>query len=401
MSTSAISTGFAKFSQRATALVERFPWLGWAGWIAFCILALARTHPRRFAAAFGYYLEAAQRFAARYTLYDPNSLTDVSYWPSTLVVLVPFTTMNPSLAAVIVLTVSAIALTWAAIDLTRALRPSATDAFMLAGLLLLINIPAAWYNFKHVQLHILMTAGMMAAAACIIREKYLTASLWLFVALVVKPIAVVMVLLCGALVPKMRLPLLAAVIVGALLPFAIADHTYLIEQYRLFGLKLWTVASSPPAEWPYQADFSTMLKSFGIVLPGAVSVPLRLIAALGTLFLAWRVQRGGGNRAFALAVLILSGCYLTLFGPRNENVSFLVVTPAITALALLMLLRDQMDIRAWLLVGAALVLGFVVTLEIDHTVKPAIVTVIYGWLIYLMIEPRRWRALAEGGSPGG
>jgi hypothetical protein len=398
MSISDTGAGLAKLSQRAAAFVERFPWIGWAGWLAFCIAVLARTHPRRFAAAFGYYLEFAQRFAARETLYDPKSLTDVSYWPSTLVVLVPFTALNPSVAAIIALTVSAAALSWAAIDLMRALKPPRGDALMLAGLLLLINIPAAWYNFKHVQLHILMTAGMVAAAACMIRGKYLIASLWLFVALVVKPIAIVMVLLCGALVPKMRLPLMAAVIVAALLPFAFAPTDYLIEQYRLFGLKLWSVASAPPAEWIYQADFSTLLKSLGIVLPGAVSVPLRLVAALGTLWLAWRISPRN-RAAFALAILLLSGCYLTLFGPRNENVSFLAVTPAITTLALLMLLRDQADWRAWLLVAAALALGFVISLEVDHAVKPAIITAIYIWLTYLMIQPARWRALIEG-APG-
>lgn len=396
--TTPVTTGFAKFSERATALVERFPWLGWVGWIAFCVLALARTHPRRFAAAFGYYLEFAQKFAARETLYDPKSLTDVSYWPSTLVVLVPFTLLDATVSAVIVLTVSIVALTWAAIDLMRALKPSRGDALMLAGLLLLINIPAAWYNFKHVQLHILMTAGMMAAAACMIRERWLLATLWLFVALVVKPIAIVMVLLCGALVPKMRIPLFVAVVIGSLLPFAFAHSDYLMEQYRLFGLKLWTVASSPPSEWIYQADFSTMLKSIGIVLPGTVSVPLRLVAALGTLWLAWCVSTRNRG-AFALAVLMLSGCYLTLFGPRNENVSFLVLTPAITALALLMLVHDRTDWRPWLLIGAAMVLGFVVSLEVDRFVKPAIVTAIYIWLIYLMTVPVRWRLLVEG-RPG-
>lgn len=384
MAVPAESTGLAKLGARATALFERFPWLGWAGWIAFCILALARIHPRRFAAAFGYYLEFAQKFAARETLYDPKSLTDVSYWPSTLVVLVPFTLLDASVSATIVLAVSAAAITWAAIDLMRALKPSRGSALMLAGLLLLINIPAAWYNFKHVQLHILMTAGMMAACACMIRERWLLASLWLFVALVVKPIAIVMVLLCGALVPKMRLPLIAAVIAGSLLPFAFAGTDYLIEQYRLFGLKLWTVASSPPSEWIYQADFSTLLKTLGIALPGTVSVPLRLVAALGTLWLAWRVSPRN-RAAFALAILLLSGCYLTLFGPRNENVSFFVVTPAMTALALLMLVRDHADRRAWLLIAAALVLGFVISLEIDRALKPAIIVAMYVWLTWLMI----------------
>jgi hypothetical protein len=394
----AATTGFTRFSERAAALVERFPWIGWAGWAAFCILVLARMHPRRFAAAFGYYLEFAQKFAARETLYDPKSLTDVSYWPSTLAVMVPFTLLDPTVSAAIVLAVSAAALTWAAIDLMRALKPSRGDALMLAGLLLMINIMPAWYHFKHVQLHILMTAGMMAAAACMIREKWMFAALWLFVALVVKPIAIVMVLLCGALEPKMRLPLIVAVVAASLLPFALADADYLIEQYRLFGLKLWTVASSPPGEWPYQADFSTLLKSVGIVLPGAVSVPLRLAAALGTLWLAWRVSPRN-RAAFALGILVLSGCYLTLFGPRNENVSFLVLTPSIAALALLMLLRDQADLRAWLLVAATFVLGFVISPDVDSVTKPAIVTVIYVWVASLMVEPARWRALVEG-RPG-
>lgn len=389
------------------ALVDFFrnyPWVGWAGWIAFCVIALARVHPRRFAAAFGYYLDALLLLRSEQPLYDPTTLTDVNYWPSTLIVLYPVLWLDPTLAAAIVLAVSAAVFTWAAVALMKALLPANGrdfNAAMLAGLLLLINIPAAWYNFKNVQLQVMMTASMMAACAAMIRWRWIAASIWLFIAIMIKPLALVMVLLCTALCARMRSMLIAAIVAGALLPFAFLNASYLLDQYHAYYLKLWHIATAPPAQWIYQADFSTMLQAAGIVLPAPLSFAIRLAAALGTLALAWRVQRAGSPRAFALAVLVLAGCYLTLFGPRNEDISFLVLTPSITAVALLLIVRNEADGRGWLLIAAALVLGFVVNLPVDRVLKPAIVLVIYAWVSAQMFAPQRWRDIVEnaGGEP--
>jgi hypothetical protein len=52
-----------------------------------------------------------------------------------------------------------------------------------------------------------------------------------------------------------------------------------------------------------------------------------------------------GSVSLAIRLLILSGLYITLFGPRNENVSYLVATSGISALAFLILLRDVADLR--------------------------------------------------------
>jgi hypothetical protein len=165
------------------------------------------------------------------------------------------------------------------------------------------------------------------------------------------------------------------------------------------GWKLWHIATAPPAQWIYQADFSTMVRALGIELPAGVALALRLAAALGTLALAWRAKQTGDGRSFAFAVLILSGCYITLFGPRNEFLSFIVVTPSIALLAALLLNRNASDYRGWLLIAAALVLGFAWTLAIDAVLKPAIVTAIYVWLAWLMAVPARgahwWRAMSR------
>jgi hypothetical protein len=139
-----------------------------------------------------------------------------------------------------------------------------------------------------------------------------------------------------------------------------------------------------------------MLHSFGIVLPGPVATAVRLAAALGTLFLAWRIASTKDRIIFPVAVLILTGCYCTLFGPRNEFLSFLVLTPALTALGLFLLVHDRNDRRGWLLILASLVLGFSISLVIDRALKPAVVTMIYAWVIWLTLEPQRWHELMGG-----
>ncbi len=96
---------------------------------------------------------------------------------------------------------------------------------------------------------------------------------------------------------------------------------------------------------------------------------------------------------------MLSGLYITLFGPRNENVSYLAVTPGISAVAFLMVVRNGADWRGWALIVACQLLGYVVSVPVDVVTKPAIIIVIYAWMAALMIQPRRWCALMPSASP--
>lgn len=382
-----------------TALLHRLPWIGWIAWNIFVGIAIARIDPRRFNSTFAVYLDMAERLWSAELVYNPLTLGDYLYFPISLLIHVPFTRLDPVAAAAIALTIDAAFFTWACAVLMPALLPRngrAPDAVALAGVLLLVNIPAAWFNFKGVQAQVPMTAAMIAACAAMMRGRWNAASFWLFVAILMKPLALVMVLLCAALVREMRVPLLGAVAAIVLLPFAFLDWSYLVDQYQLWGLKLWHIASARPLEWDYRADFATMLRPLGIQLTAGVSLGVQLAAALGTLALAWRVRRAGGSRSFALAVLLLSGCYITLFGPRNEYLSFVVLTPSIAALALVMIGRDESDYRGWLLILAAAVLGFVWSMPVNNTLKPAIVLAIYVWVAWLMAVPARWREIVEG-----
>lgn len=396
---SPLTSSTLRLGDRLTRLLERIPWLGWGIWIVVVVAVLLRMHPRRYGAAFQYYYEFAGKLWAEQPLYDPSTLGDVSYWPTSLLLMVPLTGLNTTAAAAVSFAIFAGLLTGAAIVFMRALFDDRPGAIWLAGLWLAANAWPGWYHFKQVQLQIPMVAAMILASAAMMRERLRPAALWLSVALIVKPLALVMILLAGALVPRMRLSLIGGIVVAAALPFVFLHWGYLIGQYQALGLKLWAVATAPPGEWIYQADFTTLLRSLHIVLPGKASFAIRLIVALGTLWLAWRVRQTEDRKAFALALLTLSGLYIVLFGPRNETVSYLAATPAISALAFLILRRDGADLRGWLLILACQLLGYVVNLSVDVVTKPAITLVIYVWVAFLMLDPRRWLSLVSAPLP--
>ena len=379
----------------AIAVFVRYPWIGWAAWLVFCIASLLRTHPRRFGSTFQAYLTAAHNFWTGQPIYDMSVLGEYLYWPVSLLMLGPLPALPPIAAAAIAMALSAVVLSLASIALMRALLPERprAEVINLAGILLMINIPAAWYNFKYVQAQIGMTAFMMLAAAAIARRHWLMACFWLFFSIITKPLSLVMLLLCGATQPRMRIGLALALVAALLLPFAFADMHYVASEYRTWFVKLQQLASVAPGEWPYQADFATMLDTVGIDLPHMAQTGVRLAAALGILALVWRVARLQNRVVFAMAVTLFAGCYITLFGPRNEFLSFLVLTPPLTALALLLQTHDARDQRAWLLIAAALVIGFHGALEVDRALKPLLTFIILGWMIWLTWVPERWLEL--------
>ena len=392
-------TGAARPPQpmaRLGAAIARHPWLSWAVWLVFFASILVQTGPQRFESTFSVYLDYATLLWTRQPVYDATTLDGFNYWPASLLPYIPVLSFSPTVAGMIVIALAGSLFAYACWKLVAAMQPDGPrpfSVFAVTGILLLINIPACWYNFKYVQAQIPMTAGMLLATAAMIAARWRAASLWIFFAAVVKPLAVVMLLLAGALERRMRLTLAAALLAGFLLPFLFLDFGYLVEQHRLWAIKLSHMAHVLPTDWPFQADFQTMLDSAGIAVPPKVATAIRFAAALGTLALAWRLAQAGGTRATPVAILILSGCYITLFGPRNEFTSFMVVTPVMTVLGMIML--GRLDPRGWLPVAAVIMLGIPWEFHYGRWIKPLIVALTYVWLIRLAFAPARWRALLD------
>ncbi|MBS0249161.1 MAG: DUF2029 domain-containing protein [Proteobacteria bacterium] len=381
-----------RLEDRVSETFLRYPWIGWGVWIVFYINTLIRTDPKRFGSTFQAYLDAAHAFWSGHTIYDMSTLGEYLYWPVSLLVLGPLPMLDHTVAAAIAMTISAVLLSIAAYAFMKLLLPeqSRRDVFNLAGVLLMINIPVAWFNLKYVQAQVGMTAFMMLAAVAIARRRWALGSLWLFLSIITKPLSLVMLLLCGATQPKMRPWLLLALVAALALPFAFAHPAYVAEQYRIWITKLQQLTSVEPGQWLYQADFATMLDTFGLSLPHTVQTAIRLAAALGFLALVWRIARYGNIVVFAVAVMLYAACYINLFGPRNEFLSYMVFTPALTGVALMLLRRNSRDQRAWLFILLALAIDFHGALAVDRVLKPVLAFIVLGWMIWLTIDMRRW-----------
>lgn len=381
-----------RLEDRVSEIFLRYPWIGWGVWIVFCINSLVRTDPKRFGSTFQAYLDAAHAFWSGQTIYDMSTLGEYLYWPVSLLVLGPLPMLQPVVAAAIAMAISAALLSVAAYFFMKLLLPeqSGRDVLNLAGVLLMINIPVAWFNLKYVQAQVGMTAFMMLAAVAIARRRWALGALWLFLSIITKPLSLVMLLLCGATQQKMRLWLALALVAALALPFAFAHPAYVAEQYRIWIVKLQQLTSVEPGQWLYQADFATMLDSFGLALPHTVQTAIRLAAALGFLALVWRIARYGNIVVFAVTVMLYAACYINLFGPRNEFLSYMVFTPALTGVALMLLRRNARDHRAWLFIIAALAIDFHGALAVDRVLKPVLAFIVLGWMIWLTIDMRRW-----------
>jgi membrane-associated phospholipid phosphatase len=82
-------------------LLQKYPWFGWAVWGTVVVAVLLRMHPRRFGAAFKYYINFAVKLWTEQTVYDPSTLGDVSYWPTSLLLMVPLLPLGHTAAAAV------------------------------------------------------------------------------------------------------------------------------------------------------------------------------------------------------------------------------------------------------------------------------------------------------------
>jgi hypothetical protein len=222
--------------------------------------------------------------------------------------------------------------------LTERLFESFRDrAFLIATPLVIISALGSAANGQ-TNIHI----AALFALCCVdlIDRKWWRVALWLVLALACKPTAVVMILLVGAIYLRpmwWRLPI--AMTIFALVPFAHPSPAYVSGQYRDCLTKM-TAASQPGDSFQ---DIRGMLIEFGVVHvekvaatteraasivqtpPESTLTIVRAIAALLTLALCFFASRRFGTVARAVILYTLGAIYLTLFNPRTEGLSYIIL----------------------------------------------------------------------------
>jgi len=360
-------------------LSEARGWRIWAGYsLLFVVLTLLHPGPRGVTAV--YWSTAATWWAANGDIYTPG-IKGYLYLPQGLLVLSPFAFLPWPLDQILWRFLGLALLACGIRRVTRHACPKKDGpAFAWASVLVLACTFSAT-NSGQTNLHLI--GLMLLAGADIMERRWGRAAALLWVGMAVKPIAIVMILLCAALRKEMRWKLALGAAVFAALPYLHWDWGYVTAQYGAAYDKL--VRSSQPGEKVY-ANLVWLLQSGGLRVPETVRTAGQLGLALATLGCCWVGYRRGGLWQGTWLLTAFAACYLVLLNPRTETNSYVILVPFI-AMAAAAFLFQSSDRRTFFFL-AALSLG----LGCDNYgrpfheltrpwLKPLLAVLFTGWLL--------------------
>lgn len=376
---------------------SRIELIGWGLWITLTVVIsiLIVINPVR--SIFDIYREAAVNWWAGNDLYAIPGLYRFVYLPSTTLVLTPFI-LFPAPLDDILWRVASVALFTFGIWRLTALIPKADRPKVLAIILLLL-IPCSGVNIQRSQAEIMMAAGMLLAGADAAEGRWLRSALWLGLAIAIKPLAIVLLLLYGAVFAALRLPLAAVVLAVLALPFLHPEPAYVLDQYLKAAHKITETAQPEPGHWN---EAAMMLRHFGILVADQTMFTVRVIAAGVTLALAVIARRTLPQGQSALTILVLAILYLMLFNPRTELGSYLNLGAVLGILLFQAWTAEpRRKIEAYAL--GFVILGFgtqaygnLIYRPTDIWLKPFLAALVFAWLAARLIGGLRGRRLTAG-----
>jgi len=215
----------------------------------------------------------------------------------------------------------------------------------------LFAIPTALSSARNGQMNLVLIALVTLAFVSLATRRWSAAACWLCLGVALKPLMAVPIVVAVVAYPRVLRPLVVGLVVVALCPFATQHPSYVIEQYTCCLEKL--LAASQPGVANPHADLFGLVSSVGWKAPMGVQTATRAAAlALMPLACLWTRRRRSSPRT-ALVCLALTAAYLTLFNPRAENNSYVLLAPAMGGLAAVGLVRDHHRTVGWLMGLAA------------------------------------------------
>jgi hypothetical protein len=188
----------------------------------------------------------------------------------------------------------------------------------------ILVIPAALSSARNGQVNLPLAGLMLLTVADLARGRWNTTTLWLLLAIMLKPIALAPALLATACYGPLRLRLAGGLLLCLAVAWIHPDPAYVTAEYRHFWQKF--LLAGQPANNTF-SDFFGMLWYWGFHPAPAVISGIRALAAMVTLGLSLYVMRRFRGDALlqAFGVMLLSALYLMLFNPRTEENSYVML----------------------------------------------------------------------------
>ena len=257
--------------------------------------------------------------------------------------------------------------------------------------LVLLAVPASLASINNGQTNLPLSACLVLAFLAIRDQKWGAASVLLTLCLVLKPLALAPWLLAFAVFPFMRIPLLCGVpallVVGMLHP----NPSYAWNQWVEFGSKL---SQSYTPENLRVSDIFGMLEKAGIPNNLFLNSISRAMGSLAALVFVWLRFRQKGLAAGSWALAVVSVLVLTIFNPRAETNSYVLISPLLAYVAVSYFLRPSgTKLPGWIMSVVCLGLmcdgmGKTIYLATDVWLKPLLVILS---IPMLLPTPNSWR----------
>jgi hypothetical protein len=332
----------------AQAGEKRSEWISWAGWAVLFLATSAIILHDSSRSIFPIYQYAALAWFKGQQIYEMSGIGGFTYFPQAAILFSPFAILPRAAGEMAwrLVSIGAIALALRSFGSLVAERSGKN----LFPLMTLVAIPIVWDCARNGQATLLMTAVMLMAVVDVARLHWWRATLWLALAVAIKPLAIVLVLLIAAINRPMTSRALFGMVLLALFPFLTQRPGYVIEQYVTCLQNMAISAHVGVAAHGWTSPFTALRAVTGIDVPEKLQTLMRLAGALGTLVLCYVSRRRHDAATSAIFLFSLAALYVMLFSPRTENNTYAMLGPA---LALFLARAVKIEGRS----GEAILLG--------------------------------------------
>lgn len=205
----------------------------------------------------------------------------------------------------------------------RLLDPARKERLFLVATLLVI--PASCASAQDGQVNLPLAGLLLLTVAELSHRRWNLATLWLLLAIMLKPIALAPTLLAAACFPPLRPRLLGGFILCLVVAYLHPSTAYVSGEYHHFWSK-FVLAGQPLVKENF-SDLFGMLWHWDIHPSPAIISGIRALASFVTLLLSLSLMRSfrGDQVLQSFGVLLLSALYLMLFNPRTEENSYVIL----------------------------------------------------------------------------
>lgn len=279
------------------------------------------------------YRHGSEAFLSGQPLYQVDVAMGYLYAPAFAVLYVPLLKLGPYLGNILWHMLGFGVLTFAAMRQVRKLGGEEQTWLLSFGLFL--ALPVSLAALRNGQATILLTGACWFLTLSTLEGRRAETFFWASLAIIAKPTAIIMLLLAGALRPRLIPVLALAVLVVLAIPYGFASTDYITAQYHDFFRLLTSMTVDPTGPF-VPADFTAPFTRLGMPIPESVATIVRVVAGLATLWLVLRYDRRLEPNVSGLAIFLAAAFYMCVFNPRVEqNTYAMAAVPAGLAIALL------------------------------------------------------------------